>query len=88
MSSKFGALGKLNSARAETEDIRKLEILNSPETETQKAGETEFSESWEALGTEVKTATKRRLKAYAGANGRKLKELVDEALNAYLDGLG
>lgn len=79
MSSKFGALGKLNSRKTETEESRKLdsEKMISPETE----------ERWEALGTEVRRTTKRRLKAYAGAHGRKLKELVDEAIQAHLDKL-
>ncbi|WP_407543518.1 hypothetical protein Q0M94_26550 (plasmid) [Deinococcus radiomollis] len=79
MSSKFNALGKLNARKPGTEEGRKLdsEKVIIPETE----------ERWEALGTEVRRTTKRRLKAYAGANGRKLKELVDEAILAHLDKL-
>jgi len=79
MSSKFGALGKLNARKPENEETRNLDSQKTilPETE----------ERWEALGTEVRRTTKRRLKAYAGANGRKLKELVDEAILAHLDRL-
>jgi len=79
MSSKFGALGKLNSIRPEFEKERKLEKKEPSFLETE--------EIWEALGTEVRKSTKRRLKAYAGAQGRKLKELVDEALIAHLERL-
>ncbi|WP_161880930.1 hypothetical protein [Deinococcus alpinitundrae] len=42
-------------------------------------------EPWEALGTEVRTQTKRRVKAYAGMAGRKIKDVVDEALTQYLE---
>jgi hypothetical protein len=79
MSSKFGALGKLNASRLDSQENRNLENTEPRKSETE--------ESWEALGTEVRRATKRRLKAYAGAHGRKLKELVDEAIVAYLDRL-
>ncbi|WP_407542469.1 hypothetical protein Q0M94_22995 (plasmid) [Deinococcus radiomollis] len=79
MSSKFGALGKLNASRPDHQETRNLESL--------KPGKVETEEPWEALGTEVRRATKRRLKAYAGAHGQKLKELVDEAIIAYLDRL-
>lgn len=79
MSSKFGALGKLNAGLPEIQEPRKLESV--------KARSSEGEEAWEALGTEVRRTTKRRLKAYAGAHGRKLKELVDEAILAHLDRL-
>ena len=45
----------------------------------------EAEEPWEALGTELRRTTKRRLKAYAGQEGRKVKELVEEAVTLYLD---
>jgi len=79
MSSKFGALGKLNAIRPESEKERNLEKEEPSFLETE--------DIWEALGTEVRKSTKRRLKAYAGAQGRKLKELVDEAIVAHLDQL-
>ncbi|MGY2896470.1 hypothetical protein [Deinococcus sp. UYEF24] len=79
MSSKFGALGKLNTIRPESEKDRKLEKEETVSLETEDV--------WEALGTEMRRSTKRRLKAYAGAHGRKLKELVDEAIVAHLDKL-
>lgn len=79
MSSKFGALGRLNAGRQENQESRNLE--------SQKPSKSETEEAWEALGTEIRRATKRRLKAYAGAHGHKLKELVDEAIIAHLDRL-
>jgi hypothetical protein len=79
MSSKFGALGKLNEIRSDSQKDRKLEKEETVSLETEDV--------WEALGTEMRRSTKRRLKAYAGAHGRKLKELVDEAIVAHLDRL-
>ena len=79
MSSKFGALGKLNEIRPDSQKDRKLEKEETVSLETEDV--------WEALGTEMRRSTKRRLKAYAGAHGRKLKELVDEAIVARLDKL-
>ena len=127
MSSKFGALSKLNASRPapsepsnpeteaarnqgvkdprnlENEETRNIETkvveqsgaqkartLVSEESRNQEISKPSLSESeepWIALGTEVRRATKRRLKAYAGANGGKLKELVDLAITNYLDSL-
>lgn len=75
MSGKFGSLSKLGSQVSEK--TKKLETTIPSKLETE--------EPWEALGTELRRATKRRLKAYAGQKGRKVKELVEEAITAYLD---
>lgn len=83
---KFSALGRLGdvnnqvaeeNSKREAEEARKLEISVFPEQPAE--------EPWEALGTEVKTQTKRRVKAYAGMTGRKIKDVVDEALTQYLE---
>jgi len=75
LSGKFGSLSKLGSQVSKK--------TKKPETTIPSKLETE--EPWEALGTELRRATKRRLKAYAGQKGRKVKELVEEAITAYLN---
>ena len=83
---KFSALGRLGdvtnqvseeNSKREIKEARKLEISAPPEVPVE--------EPWEALGTEVRTQTKRRAKAYAGMTGRKIKDVVDEALTQYLE---
>lgn len=78
----FGALSKLRGVEAkpqeqETEKTRNLEI--------QETRNLEAEDRWDSLGTEVRVATKRRLKAYAGKSGQKVKNLVDRAVNELLD---
>lgn len=71
-----------NLENQKTEELETQEVRN---LEEQKVRNLETEDRWEALGTEVRMVTKRRLKAYAGRSGQKVKNLVDRAVNELLD---
>lgn len=75
----FGALSQLREITPKAEEARNLE--------SEATRPVVDDNPWVSLGTEVREATKRRLKVYAGQSGGKMKELTDRAINAYLDGL-
>jgi CRISPR/Cas system-associated protein Cas7 (RAMP superfamily) len=78
----FSALKQLRNVEASSQEEEKKETSNLEKQENSKR---ESLLTWESLGTEVQITTKRRLKAYAGQSGQKVKHLVDKAINEFLD---